>query len=495
MPSIRSRKLLGAAVIAALSPALTLSMSPASSAGPITNCSSMSDITSCVMGILAPAGGTHGVYLQQTNGPVLASANASFAYEPASSIKPLIALYALTQVADGNVLLSQQIPMISGAGGADDCPPATFSGYEPLGTALQQMLQVSDNNRTDELMRYFGVTNLNNFAASLGLTGTKFQTSTAAPGFNVIGCLAYGNYPLPATFDGNTMTLADAARMWTDIASLPGPYAAEFYELAAGRDMFNSQGYDFTGIWPAMVTIAQQEAPAGMPAAEVQSFIDHMTMAAKGGSYHAVNEPECTESCEQANWFAFTGNAVIPSCTGHLVKETHYNWGYFINDAVEADTSTSVAGQAIDNANAQLLAAPIAQGLASWASCAPHIPATIAFVPVGPIAHIPAVGLDQILGIMRDRDRTDIAADLYGTINWGDGSPVSDVTIWGGHGFFLMFGWHQYYGPPATYQVTITVNDVASGQQATVTQDLNDSLSTMAAADQRRTSPRGAASW
>jgi hypothetical protein len=74
----------------------------------------------------------------------------------------------------------------------------------------------------------------------------------------------------------------------------------------------------------------------------------------------------------------------------------------------------------------------------------------------------------KILGLLKDTDSTDIAADLYGTINWGDGSPVADVTIDGGHGLFHLRGWHQY---PAhgTYQIRLSVTDVASGKTAKVT--------------------------
>jgi hypothetical protein len=459
--------LLGVAVVTAVSAGTAVSVAPAANAGLKGNCHWMNDIDTCVMDILYPAGGAHGVYLQQVGGPVLADSNGGFEYEPASSIKPLIALYALTQVEDGAAQLSEPVPEISESGGPDDCPPSTFTGTEPLGTALRQMLQVSDNNRTDELMRFFGVSNLNNFATSLGLTGTHFQTSSSAPGFNVIGCLAYNLNPLPSTVDGNTMTLSDAAKVWTDIADLPAPYPAEFYELAAGRDMYNSQGYDFTGIWPAMMTVARQEAPAGLPAAEVQSYIDHMTVSVKGGGY---GETDCTGSCSQASWLVFAGNAVIPSCTGHLVSETYYNWGYFINDAVQAGSSGNpVANQVFGEADAQLLAAPIAQGLASWASCAPHVTASLRLYSL-PLSGPATVPLTRLLALLSDTDQTDIPADLYGTINWGDGSPVSDLAMdRGGHGTFFLQGWHQY-PQSGTYQLTINVTDIASGKTATLTE-------------------------
>jgi hypothetical protein len=485
-----SRRPLLFAVGSGLSLIVALGFAPASSASPLTAhnnrsvstdraakadnvvqpCSNMATIASCVMGILAPAGGTHGVYLKQTGGPVLAAVNDNFPYEPASSIKPLIALYALTQVEHGQAQLSEQIPMINNSGGPDDCPPSTFSGTETLGNALQQMLQVSDNNRTDELMRFFGVTNLNNFARSLGLTNTAFHTSTSSPGFNVIGCLSYGYNPLPGTVDGNTMSLQDVATLWRDIARLPAPYAATFYELAAGRDMFNTQGYDFTGIWPSMTTIASQEAPAGMSSAQVQAFTDHMTVSVKGGSYYIT---DCVSACKEATWWVFAGTATIPACHGNRLEQTQYTWGYFVNDAVEpgnAPADNTVAGQAFSNASGQVLAAPIATGLANWASCAPAITPTLAlakrFVFSGP-----TVGVNRVLATVFDSDRTDIAADLVGTINWGDGSASSFASLPGGHGVFTVRGWHAY-SAAGTYQVTIKVTDVESGKSATVTEKL-----------------------
>src|SRR5579871_1110743 len=79
----------------------------------------------------------------------------------------------------------------------------------------RQMLEVSDNNRTRELMRYFGVSALNRFARAIGLRHTHFETSPRPPGFNVIGCDSYAQGTLPPTLDGNTLSLADAATVWT----------------------------------------------------------------------------------------------------------------------------------------------------------------------------------------------------------------------------------------------------------------------------------------
>lgn len=467
----RMRKPVLAAVAGTLGLAGTLLVSPAAFASPVQPCSDMGSVASCVMGILAPANGTHGVYLKQAGGPVIAADNAGFVYEPASSIKPLIALYAITQVEHGTAQLTEQVPRISTSGGPDDCPPSTFSGTESLGNAIQQMLQVSDNNRTDELMRFFGVTSLNNFAQSLGLTNTHFQTATSAPGFNVIGCLSYGYHPLPSTVDGNTMTLTDAATLWADIARLPAPYASTFDMLAAGRDMYNTQGYDFTGIWPAVTGIAQQEAP-GMSTARLTAFTDHMTLSVKGGSYQVY---DCTGPCHEATWWSFEGTAEIPACYHGQIRETRYTWGYFINDATQpgnASPFNTVAGQAFSNAAGQVLAAPIAKGLAEWASCTVPMATPRVFLQRARVSSGRTVGVTRALATLLDADKTDIPADMVGTINWGDGSATSFATISGGPSRFAVSGWHQY-AASGIYPVTIKVTDVQSGSSATLHENIS----------------------
>jgi hypothetical protein len=426
----------------------------------------MTSIASCVLDILAPGGGTPGVYLQQLGGPVLASANATYAFEPASSIKPVIALYGIEQVEQGNAHLTDQVPMIDTSGGPDDCPPSSITGAEPLGTAIQQMLQVSDNNRTRELMEYFGVNNLNTFAASLGLSSTMFQTSSSPPGFNVIGCLSYGNH-LPAAVDGNTMSLSDAATLWSSIASLPAPYADAFYQLAAGRDMFNSQGHDYKDFWPNLVAIAGQEAaPLGLSAAQLNSFTSHMTVSRKGGSYWVADCNLGNPACVEATWWVSAGVAQIPSCAGGTVMHTNYVWGYFISDAVGASAPNrdqTAAGLAYYNASGQLLSAPIAQALATWSQCAPTSKAKL-HVSGQTLSSGVNVDIGTTLANVTDTDTADIAPDLLGTITWGDHS-TSFATLSGGNGQFTVHGWHTY-ASPGTYKVTIKVKNEGSGKSA-----------------------------
>ena len=431
-----------------------------------SNCSSLTSVQTCVLNILAPGGATQGVYLRQVGGSVLADSNSTFPYEPASSIKALIALYAIEQVEHGHAHLTDQIPEITESGGTEDCPPLTTSGTESLGNALQQMLQVSDNNRTLELMEYFGVSNLNAFAVSLGLSNTMFQTSSSPPGFNEIGCLSYGYDPLPSTVDGNTMSLADAATLWGTIASLPAPYADEFYQLAAGRDMYNDQGYDFTGLWPAMTTIASQEKPAGMTTSQLNSFTDHMSVSVKGGSYDVT---DCTGSCQEATWWVFAGVANIPSCAGKTVKHTNYTWGYFVDDAVGASDSNpddTAAGTAFFDATGQLLSAPIAHSLAAWKECAPT-GAPVLHASGVSVTTTRDVGISTTLARLTDSDKADIAPDLIGTINWGDGK-TSYAAISASSVGFTIHGWHAY-ASTGKHHVSIKVRDERGGASTTAT--------------------------
>jgi X-X-X-Leu-X-X-Gly heptad repeat protein len=75
------------------------------------------------VGQLLQAGGINGVqglYLKQVGGPVLANLEESFVYEPASSIKVLAHLYAMTQVQNGAATLADSVQQYTN--GATSCP-------------------------------------------------------------------------------------------------------------------------------------------------------------------------------------------------------------------------------------------------------------------------------------------------------------------------------------------------------------------------------------
>jgi hypothetical protein len=429
-------------------------------AGADSLCTSVTSLASCVLAASSSFGGTQGMVLQQDGGPLIASSNESFLYEPASSIKPLIALYALNLVQQGLLRLTDQIPKIDTSGGPGDCPPSNITGSEDVGTAIQQMLQVSDNNRTRELMQVFGLTNLNSFAASLGLTATVFQTSGSPPGFNVIGC---GSYPSPVpTMDGNTMSLTDAATMWQAIEALPAPYADLFHQLAAGRDMYNSTGSDFTLAWPGLTMVAYTLAPSfGVTGSSLHSFINRLSLSYKPGKYDWT---DCSPGCQFLRWRSFAGVLQVPSCTGSTYTPTTYEAGLFMNRAVLPSAALSAVDSAFFTDALNLMAEPVATGLASWNQCAPSTRTRLHATGPTTLTTSGEVEIDTSLAAVTDTDLTDVAQDMSGVVNWGDGT-TSPTTVSGSNGHFSVHSWHTY-ASAGRYKAIVTVQNVGSGRIA-----------------------------
>jgi hypothetical protein len=158
------------------------------------------------------------------------------------------------------------------------------------------------------------------------------------------------------------------------------------------------------------------------------------------------------------------------------VHKNTYTWGYFVSDSVgpyNSNASNTVGGTAFFKAEGQLLAAPIAEGLADWAKCAPStLPRLRVFnnyVFTGK-----NVNITSTLAEVTDTDFFDISSDMLGTINWGDGTPPSFATIVGYPVAFLpdftisytAHGWHTY-ASPGTYHAQITVTDEQTGAPTT----------------------------
>ena len=97
-----------------------------------------------------------GIYLKEVNGPALEQFNASFVFEPASTIKVLHHLHAMLQVEAGNIALTDLIDTFMGPADppdcAADCPNPCPVDVDPfqiqLQMALQQMMEQSHNTRT-----------------------------------------------------------------------------------------------------------------------------------------------------------------------------------------------------------------------------------------------------------------------------------------------------------------------------------------------------------
>jgi hypothetical protein len=304
------------------------------------------------VGQLLRAGGINGVqglYLKQVGGPVLANLMESFVYEPASSIKVLAHLYAMTQVQNGAAALTNSVQQYTN--GPTSCPdPATPGGTEPLSTALQEMMWHSDNARTREITDTFGDPSINAFALSIGMPNSRIN--------HIIGCAG----PVPDQF-----TLVDAASLYENVANgtlLTGTNQATFYSLMAGKAEFQAEGFDFTHLWdtdvPAMIA---QAAPNATPA-QRQAWQNQMNLAYKAGSYII-----CGSSCGQVTeYYSITGWAEIPFCSGGTTTLQDYVFGIYLHGGTDNSYTTDKATLTVNNflaAKGELLREQITAGLKS----------------------------------------------------------------------------------------------------------------------------------
>jgi hypothetical protein len=153
--------------------------------------------------------GSYGFKLKQVGGPVIASLNENFVFEPASTMKILHGVGAIRECAQGDLFLngSYWVPnTCTSIEWNNYCPDDYYScnpGYETLETTLRGMLRNSHNGRTRTIEELVGRTTLNNFADfTADLTNTQIN--------HTLGCLC-GNTP-------NTTTAADLTSLYEQIA-------------------------------------------------------------------------------------------------------------------------------------------------------------------------------------------------------------------------------------------------------------------------------------
>jgi hypothetical protein len=308
--------------------------------------------------------GTEGLYLEQVSGPapgVLANLEDATQYEPASAIKALVNLYAMTQVQAGKIKLTA--PVKHYTNGPESCPdPASVSGTESLGTAIREMMWHSDNARTRELTDLFGEPAITAYAHNkAGMLNTNLT--------EIIGCA----YPKL-----DTLTLDDAGTMYAGVANqdlLNAEDRGIFYSNMAGRAQYESEGYDWTHVWDTDIpNIINQEAPAGTTAAQKQDYMNAMNVAYKAGNY-IFCQIDCPspgtypvkEDIDIAGWFQ------LPFCTASGTIYAEYVWGIMFSNEPDAAFNlstgvTSTSSPADHNffaAKSELMREQIAAGMAS----------------------------------------------------------------------------------------------------------------------------------
>ncbi len=154
--------------------------------------------------------GDFGLYLRQVDGPVLANLNENFTFEPASMIKILHGTYAVAQCTSNADSLDNTL-FNDDTCHPGECPDPVGcnSSTESLAAVLRRMLQASDNNATKEVADRYGVSNLNDFALSLGLTSTQLN--------HTLGCLCgnpnnHFSLSTPARFTRTSPTVPSLIR-------------------------------------------------------------------------------------------------------------------------------------------------------------------------------------------------------------------------------------------------------------------------------------------
>jgi hypothetical protein len=178
-------------------------------------------------------------------------------------LKILYATYCIDQCAAGLDSLANPI-FVNNRCDPNLCPdtaPACNAGNDTLDTALQLMLQNSDNNRTKSIHDRYGRTTLNNYAASLGMASTQINHD--------IGC------GTPA----NELTLRDAGHLYELIAN--GSLFNQTWQDTLYQHMLNNNGT----VGSFNTNINTEAALTNLTASEISQFKGLCYMAQKGGSY------------------------------------------------------------------------------------------------------------------------------------------------------------------------------------------------------------------
>ena len=172
--------------------------------------------------------GATGAYLKEVGGPVLASLQPDFVYEPSSSLKVTHHLYAVRKVMLGADHLHNDLTVAEGSDGScpNDGPPYTVKS---LMEALGGMMWRSDNNDTRAVELRYGRAAINDTSQSLvGMTDTAIGRR--------MGCVG-------PPF--NETTLADMARLYEGVAQglyLDSYHRDVFYLLMLGENS-NPRGW------------------------------------------------------------------------------------------------------------------------------------------------------------------------------------------------------------------------------------------------------------
>ncbi len=284
--------------------------------------------------------GEVGFMVKRVGGPIERSINVDYAYDPASSIKTLVAVHALRGMEHAAFNLNTPIDMYKAPSSPlTDCPTDILLGtQETMGNAIWHMQVQSDNQRTRAFMDLFGMPALEQFGRDIGME--KISIS-AYP-----GCSSFAN----------RWSLRDATRLYEGIMN-----GSIFVQPSSRDALFSRMPADggSSGVLNALRNIAVEEGNAlGRTPSQIANFNAMLRAHYKAG--HHWN-PVFWEDVEN---MSISGIARIPSCNGSAMVYRDYVWGAFLYN------STYPEGQyAFQGSEAEPLRLSVRSALATGASC------------------------------------------------------------------------------------------------------------------------------
>ena len=262
--------------------------------------------------------GTKG-WLLKRGTSVLASQNANFVFEPASTIKFLHHLHAELMIQNNWVSPEQPITGTNLYIGSCPLDSVGWSQWtEPLEDAMSKMMWNSDNSRAEAIKDYFGVTAINNTAHTLGAVNT-----------NLIHKLGCGDMAL---LYPNQMTLTDVTTLYRT-AFTGDLLTPERRQHMWARMPNKLQALKDTASWEAAITYGL--VLTGLP----KAFSDNLKVAFKGGGYTLCSNGGCKY------YRSIAGYVEIPFQTTYGIPiPLRYTFGIFIDKA----TNEPNADEALD---------------------------------------------------------------------------------------------------------------------------------------------------
>jgi hypothetical protein len=307
--------------------------------------------TTRVIGIQHANGtGWNGDYLKQIAGAGVNDASPGLdcsaadarPFEPASSIKVVIGAYVMSLVEAGSETLGEKVPLLN----PNNVCGFTQTGTETLKNALTQMLENSDNSRTNMFLQRYGLSTLTNYAHSIGMANTAFNSLIDCPGPH------------------NTLTLDDAATIYTGLDKhtiLNAQRTNQLFSYMAGRN------YDFAGTWGAMQDIISEVAPKKLTPAQIASFEAAITLTYKSGGYTWPGGiPDLNGQTEFGD-VSIAGVVGIPYCKATTVEKRTYVFGFF-HESTASDADQTPVFDAM-GAGAEMVRERLKTSLATWSNC------------------------------------------------------------------------------------------------------------------------------